>query len=190
MTLLDKAILFAVKAHEGMIRKDGTPYILHPLEAAAICGTLTRDPQILAASVLHDTVEDTDVTPEEILACFGERVAELVASETEDFFPALSPEDSWEIRKKQSLKKLAETDDSGIKILWLGDKLSNLRSFYRQWQIEGGRMWRRFHQKDPARQAWYYRSIAEALSGLKDSAAWQEYHFLVETIFEGVKSDE
>lgn len=191
MTLLENAILFAVKAHEGMLRKDKrTPYILHPLEAASICGTLTSDEQVLAASVLHDTVEDTAVTAEEILARFGERVAMLVASETEEPFSHLAPEASWQLRKESSLKALREARDPGVKILWLGDKLSNMRSFYRQWQAEGEAMWRHYHQKDPAAQAWYYRSIARALSDLQDSAAWQEYQHLVESIFQGVASDE
>lgn len=191
MNLLEEAICFAVRAHAGTLRKDGeTPYILHPMEAAAICGTLTADEAVLAAAVLHDTVEDTDVTPSEIRARFGERVAALVASETEDKYPQLPPEVSWQQRKAESLRELAATDDRGVKILWLGDKLSNMRSFYRQWQAEGAAMWRRYHQQNPARQAWYYRSIAKALEELKDTPAWQEYHFLTEAVFGEVRPDE
>ena len=58
--LLNRAILFAVRAHDGQRRKGGNiPYILHPLEAAAIAATLTEDEEVLAAAVLHDVVEDT-----------------------------------------------------------------------------------------------------------------------------------
>lgn len=190
MNLLEEAICFAVKAHEGMTRKDGaTPYILHPLEAAAICATMTRDQSIIAAAVLHDTIEDTAVTKEEIQAHFGDRVAELVASETEVEYPDLSPEISWPLRKEESLQRLQKTQDPSVKILWLSDKLSNLRSLYRQWLEQGPAMWTRYHQQDPASQAWYYSSIAQALSELKGTAAWQEYHVLLETIFEGVREN-
>lgn len=65
LTLLDRAIIFAAKAHAGAMRRDGhTPYILHCTEAAAIAATLTLDPEVLAAAVLHDVVEDTAVTQE------------------------------------------------------------------------------------------------------------------------------
>lgn len=83
--LLDKAIVFAINAHKGQFRK-GTdiPYILHPLEAATIVGTMTTDDEIIVGAVLHDVVEDTNTTIEEIRKLFGERVAEFVASESED----------------------------------------------------------------------------------------------------------
>ena len=79
--IFEKAVAFAMKAHEGQKRKDGSVYILHPLEDAAIVGTMTTDLEMLAAAVLHDTVEDTPVTAQDILDNFGERVAELVAHE-------------------------------------------------------------------------------------------------------------
>ena len=110
MDIFDKAVIFAVKAHSGALRKGtGTPYILHPLEVAAIAGTLTKDPEILAACVLHDTVEDTKTTMEDIVSAFGERVAKLVASETEDKRGDMPPSDSWQIRKEESLRELKES---------------------------------------------------------------------------------
>ena len=61
MDVFEKSVAFAIKAHEGQTRKkEGIPFILHPCEAAAIAGTLTNDRDILAAVMLHDTVEDTD----------------------------------------------------------------------------------------------------------------------------------
>ena len=65
-SLVDKAIIFAVKAHEGVPRRGRDfPYIVHPLEAMTIVATMTSEPELLAASVLHDVVEDTDFTVEE-----------------------------------------------------------------------------------------------------------------------------
>ena len=85
MDKLTLAIEFAAKAHDGMVRKkDKTPYILHPLEAATIVGTMTSDQDIISAAVLHDVVEDTEITIDEIEDLFGNRVRKLVESETED----------------------------------------------------------------------------------------------------------
>ena len=190
LDLFEEAVLFAVQAHSGMVRRrESMPYILHPLEVAAVIGSMSSDRELLAAGVLHDTVEDAGVTSEEIAERFGKRVAELVAAETEDKRPGQKEEDTWQIRKEESLQVLRETKDRDIKILWLGDKLSNMRSFYRSWLKDGDALWQSFHQKDPARQEWYYRTIAELLIELKDYPAWQEYNGLVNIVF-GNKEDE
>ena len=82
--LLDRAIIFAVRAHAGTERRGkGFPYIVHPMEAVEIVATMTADQELLAAAALHDTVEDTDITIEQIRAEFGDRVASLVAAESE-----------------------------------------------------------------------------------------------------------
>ena len=66
MELVSQAISFAVKVHDGMRRKKkNIPYILHPMEAAVIVGTMTEDQELIAAAVLHDVVEDAGVTIEE-----------------------------------------------------------------------------------------------------------------------------
>ena len=184
MDKVTKAIEFAAKAHDGMMRKkDKTPYILHPLEAAVIVGTMTADQDVISAAVLHDVVEDTEVTIEEIEEKFGKRVRKLVESETEDKRADLPPESTWEIRKEESLQELKNTEDVAILMLWLGDKLSNMRSFYRIWKNEGDSMWQSFNQKDPVQQKWYYSRIAELTSELKSYTAWQEYNELVKIVF-------
>ncbi len=187
MAILEEAVAFAARKHAGMVRKGRRiPYILHPMEAAVIAATMTGDEEILAAAVLHDTVEDTATAPEEIGRLFGPRVAALVASETEDKRPELPPAESWQIRKTEALEKLKAESDPGVKILWLSDKLSNMRAVYQAWQARGDAVWEDFHQNDPARQAWYYRSVAEALADLRDFPAWQEYNALVERVFAGI----
>ena len=66
-SLLDRAIIFAVRAHAGTERRGkGFPYIVHPMEAVEIVATMTRDQELLAAAALHDTVEDTDTTVEQM----------------------------------------------------------------------------------------------------------------------------
>ena len=183
--LLDDAIHFAAQAHAGQMRKmANTPYILHPLEVAVIISTMTDDENVMAAGLLHDTVEDCDVDPKEIKARFGPRVAALVQSETEDKLSERPAEETWMERKEESLLMLQHTKDRDVKILWLGDKLSNIRSFYREWLRQGDQMWQALHQKDPKMQGWYYRTIARYLKEeLSDTAAYREYVDLVERIF-------
>ena len=182
--LLDEAIRFAARAHAGQVRKmANTPYILHPMEVAVIISTMTDDENVMAAGLLHDTVEDCDVDPKEIKARFGARVAALVQSETEDKLSQRPPADTWMERKEESLLMLRHTKDRDVKILWLADKLSNIRSFYREHQKNGDAMWQNLHQKDPAMQGWYYKTIAEDISELRDTAAYQEYVDLVRRIF-------
>ena len=75
------------------------------------------------------------------------------------------------------------TEDIGIKMLYLGDKLSNLRSIYQGIKDQGERFWQYFNQKDPRKHFWYYRSIADAIQELSGSAAWQEFDWLIQEIF-------
>ena len=184
MELVSEAIAFAVKAHDGMRRKkSNAPYILHPMEAAVIVGTMTDDQNLIAAAALHDVVEDADVSIEEIEEKFGERVRGLVESETEDKRADLPPESTWRIRKEESLTVLKNTDDIGVLMVWLGDKLANMRSLYRDFKVEGDAMWQRFNQKDVNEQAWYYRSIAKLTEPLSDTSAWLEYKTLTGLVF-------
>ena len=154
MELVSEAIAFAVTAHDGMRRKKSeSPYILHPMEAAVIVGTMTDDQNLIAAAALHDVVEDANITIEEIEEGFGRRVRELVESETEDKRADLPPEETWRIRKEESLAVLKNTDDIAVLMVWLGDKLANMRAIYRDFKVEGEAMWQRFNQKDVNEQA-------------------------------------
>ena len=184
MELVSEAIAFAVKAHDGMRRKKSdAPYILHPMEAAVIVGTMTEDQNLIAAAALHDVVEDAGVTIGEIDEKFGKRVRELVESETEDKRADLPPESTWRVRKEESLEVLKNTEDIGVLMVWLGDKLANMRAIYRDFKVEGVAMWQRFNQKNASEQAWYYRSIAKLTERLSDTSAWLEYKTLTELVF-------
>ena len=184
MELVSEAVAFAVKAHDGMRRKNSdAPYILHPMEAAVIVGTMTDDQNLIAAAALHDVVEDANINIDEIEERFGRRVRELVESETEDKREDLPPESTWHIRKEESLAVLKSTDDIEVMIVWLGDKLANMRAIYRSYKAEGEAMWQRFNQKDIAEQAWYYHSIVKLTERLSDTLAWLEYKKLTELVF-------
>ena len=182
--LVTRAVIFAAEAHDGQVRK-GTdvPYIVHPREAAAIAAGLSDDPEVIAAAVLHDTVEDTGAAREQLEAEFGPRVAELVAAESEDKREDQKAEDTWQTRKQETIDHLLRCTDRDVKILALADKLANLRAIYRDYQAIGDKLWSRFNQNDPGMIAWYYRSFRETCSGLAGTAAYEEYAELLEKTF-------
>ena len=181
---LNRAIEFATQCHTGQVRKlSNTPYILHPMEVAVIIGTMTADEDVLIAGLLHDTVEDCGADPMLIREMFGPRVAALVQSETEEKLATRPAAETWIQRKEESLLLLRYTKDRDVKILWLADKLSNIRSFYREYQANGDGLWRCLNQKDPAKQHWYYQTVAEYLSELRDTAAYREFVTLIEAVF-------
>lgn len=184
MDILDQAIIFATNAHSGSVRK-GTPipYILHPLEAAAIVAAMTDDREVIAAAVLHDAVEDTDATLETIRQQFGQRIAELVGAESENKRTHLPAGSTWKLRKQETLNHLAATQDPAVRMIALGDKLSNMRAIHRDYLSMGDKLWDRFNQKDPAEHYWYYSGVCEALRGLSGFCAWQEYHELIDKTF-------
>ena len=181
--LLDRAIVFAVRAHAGTERRGkGFPYIVHPMEAMEIVATMTPDQELLAAAALHDTVEDTDVTVEQIRAEFGERIASLVAAESDAFVEGVSDEDSWHDRKKAAIERLAKAPHDA-KIVALGDKLSNMRAIARDYAVQGDALWNLFHAKDPKDHAWHYRGLADSLRELQDTFAFREFEDLINQVF-------
>ncbi|MBR6314601.1 MAG: bifunctional (p)ppGpp synthetase/guanosine-3',5'-bis(diphosphate) 3'-pyrophosphohydrolase [Clostridia bacterium] len=188
-SVLEQAIRFAVDAHAGQKRKDGSPFILHPLEDAAIVSTLTDDLEVIAAAVLHDTVEDTKTTLNDIMQTFGPRVHALVKGETENKRPALPPWETWKIRKEESLADLASADDPAIRILWLGDKLANMRALYRAHIAKGQAAFDRFNIHDPLAHKWYYGEILRLLEPLAATAAYKEYSTLYHAIFDEYKGE-
>lgn len=182
--MIDRAIMFAAAAHKGMFRK-GTkqPYIFHPLEVLSLVSMMTDDDEILCGAVLHDTVEDTAANLEDIKKEFGDRVAKLVGYETEDKRGNVNKEDTWVDRKKESIACLNNVDDIGAKMICLGDKVSNLRSFHLMQLQEGENMWNYFHMNDPKMHYWYYNEIRKSLEVLKDYSIYKEYEFLIDAIF-------
>ena len=182
-TLLDRAIVFAVKAHAGTERRGkGFPYIVHPMEAMEIVSTMTADQELLAAAALHDVVEDTPFTEEDIRAEFGDKIASLVAAESDTFEEGVSEEDSWHSRKRAAIERLAKASRDA-KIVALGDKLSNMRAIARDYSILGDKLWDIFHAKDPKDHEWHYRGLADSLRELEDTFAFREFERLINQVF-------
>ena len=179
-TFFDKAVKFAVEAHQGTERRGkGYPYIIHPMEAASIVASITNDQEMLAAAILHDTIEDTDVTIEQVREQFGDRVAELVQHETAPLDENLT----WREKKTAQIKQLANAPYD-CKVVALGDKLSNMRGIAWDYRKIGDEVWKLFHAPNGKTDVeWYYRSLGKALSELSDTLAYQEYVGLLEEVF-------
>ena len=183
-TLLDRAIVFAVRAHAGTERRGkGFPYIVHPLEAVEIVATMTADQELLAAAALHDTVEDTDVTVEQIRAEFGDRIASFVAAESDEPHQRPDSVENWHARKQAAIDRIARASHDA-KMVALGDKLSNMRAIARDYAVQGDALWNLFHAKDRKDHEWHYRGLADALSELRDTFAYKEFEQLINQVFD------
>lgn len=177
--MINKAIEFATKAHEGQFRK-GTkrPYIVHPIEVGDIVASMTKDEEIISAAILHDTIEDCqDVTEKVIQKEFGKRVAHFVAQESED------KSKSWEERKGTTIQHL-RCASKEVQMIGLADKLSNMRDIDRDYPVSGDELWKRFRMQSKEALAWYYKGIQESLNeNFEKEPAYQEYCRLVEKNF-------
>ena len=192
-SLLDRAVAFAAAAHAGAVRKStDIPYIVHPVEVMKIVCGLTPDEEVRAAAVLHDTLEDTSATKAQLIAEFGERVAALVCSESEDKREGTPEKQTWRVRKEETVAELS-CADRDAKIICLGDKLANMRDIARDHAAIGEKLWERFNAPEDGRGlsgkaaniGWYYRAVAEQLRGeLGDTDAWREIDELIRSVFE------
>ena len=154
----------------------------HPLETALITAMMTDDEELIAAALLHDTVEDAGVTYRELQEQFGVRVARLVAEESED------KSKSWLERKGCTLAHLKDADRD-TKLLTLADKLSNIRSMARDYILVGEGLWERFNVRQKELHAWYYTSMIELLRELDGMPEYQEYVELCRRVFGGSKGE-
>ena len=152
------------------------------MEAVAIVATMTSDQELLAAAALHDTVEDTDVTVEQIRAEFGERIASLVVAESDIKVSGVSEEESWHIRKQAAIDRLAAASRDA-KMVALGDKLSNMRAIARDYAVQGDTLWNLFRIKEREAHEWHYRGLADALRELQDTSVYKEFEQLINQVF-------
>jgi guanosine-3',5'-bis(diphosphate) 3'-pyrophosphohydrolase len=176
--MINKAIIFATNAHSNQFRKgSNTPYILHPLEAGIIVSQITCDEELICAAILHDVIEDTNITIEMLKKEFNKRIADIVLSESED------KSRSWKDRKSHTLESLKIEKSEEIGIVALGDKLSNIRAIHRDIQRIGDELWKVFNVTDKNEHKWYYRGLVDSLSYLYEYNEYQEFKSLVYEIF-------
>jgi (p)ppGpp synthase/HD superfamily hydrolase len=156
--LLDQAIEVATLAHRQQHRKGSDlPYIVHPLAVGMTLARANCDEEIIAAGILHDTVEDTDITLADIAEKFGVRVAAIVAGASEP-----DKTQPWQNRKAHTIAHLRDAS-MDVRMVVCADKLHNVRSIRRDLDRVGESVWDRF-SRGRADQAWYYHSIMESLA--------------------------
>lgn len=144
-----KAKQFAYEAHKGMKRKGkDTPFTHHLKLVNLYLESLTDDEEILAAGWLHDVIEDTPITLEELKKEFNRTVCRYVELETED--KSLP----WKDRKLKQINELKE-NNSKVILIAFADKMANLTEMDNDYQLEKEKLWKRFNRgKDE--QHWYY----------------------------------
>lgn len=125
--LLNRAYVFSMKAHGSQLRASGDPYFSHPIEVAGILTELHLDDETIATGILHDTIEDTVATPEDIQRLFGENVARLVDGVTK--LSRIEAQSESE-RAAENLRRfvLAMSDDIRVLLVKLADRLHNMRT--------------------------------------------------------------
>ena len=150
-----KAICFAAEAHQWQYKKGtGIPYVFHPISVGRILMENGCHHHVVTAGILHDVIEDTEVTPEELRMAFNEKVFKYVMAVTE-------PDKSlpWEERKAAYIEK-ARTASLRILQIILADKYDNLGHIRDDLASDGPGVWERF-SAPPDRIRWYYESLIE-----------------------------
>ncbi|MEH7273246.1 HD domain-containing protein [Neobacillus vireti] len=162
MNVIEKALQTASKCHEGQYRKNtDIPYITHPVSVGMMLLKAGYREEIIAAGILHDTVEDTQLALEEIEKEFGLKIARIVegCSEPDKTLP-------WKERKEHTIEYLKTASDE-VRAVVCADKLHNIRSIISDYEEVGEAVWKRFNA-GKEQQKWYYSNIVESL-GTKSS---------------------
>ncbi|MCF8000635.1 MAG: HD domain-containing protein [Halanaerobiales bacterium] len=179
--LIADAIEIAVKAHHGGTRKggDNLPYIIHPIEVALTLQKNEMSDAIIAAGLLHDTLEDTYITVDDLMDEFGEKITNLVIGASEELENRENT--SWEQRKEYTVKHLKNVD-LDIKYIACADKLSNIRSMIRDHDKIGDDLWERFN-RGYDKQKWYYENLVISLKELEDLNMYEQFKEAVYYLF-------
>ncbi len=157
---IENAIKKASVLHRNQERKkDGTPYISHLFSVAWILSNYSDDENVIVAGILHDTIEDTDYTPEELEEDFGVEVKEIVLGVTED-----KQIKDWQARKKEYLERL-ESDGLEALMVAAADKIHNLLSLKDSYEVYGNDLWEKFLAPSPEKYFWFH---GECLKILKE----------------------
>ncbi len=170
---IDKAISFAAKAHARQLRKTdpSLPYIYHPVSVGFILMRAGFDDDVVVSGILHDVVEDSGVTGEEIKSNFSEKVAEIVLAVSEN------KEDPWEKRKADYIEKVANSS-LGVRAVAVADKLHNVHNLIKL--LRDGKDLSIFFSRDKGTTIRHYKHFCESVR-----AAWS--HPIVDELMEAVE---
>jgi (p)ppGpp synthase/HD superfamily hydrolase len=177
MDVIEKALQVASKAHENQYRKNtDIPYIIHPVAVGMMLMKAGYDEDIIAAGILHDTVEDTSLTLGELESDFGAKIAGIVegCSEPDKSLP-------WKDRKEHTIEFLRSASEE-VRVVACADKLHNIRSIIKDYVQSGETVWDRFNA-DKEKQKWYYTNVLESLEHQSTFALLKELKTEVDRLF-------
>lgn len=177
---IQRALGHAIKLHDKQLRKGtAVPYSIHPVSLAMMLLEVNLHPNIITAALLHDVIEDTQWTIDDIEAHYNENIADLVHACTEQ-----NRSEKWEERKRLTIMKLSELSIDAKWII-LADKLHNLYSMYSQYESTGEAMWEHF-SRGPEKQKWYYgqlKSQFEQENAISVSKLFMNYCYYYDALF-------
>ena len=187
---ITKAFEFASKAHGKQKRRiNKAPYIIHPMDVAIILMKNHAPDEVVIAGLLHDTVEDTKTTIEDIEKNFGKEVSRLVKNVTEPaklkkkkIFP--KTQEIWEEKKTHTINFI-KTADKKTKMLSCADKLSNIRSMIEDEKTIKKKIWNNFHAPEE-KQKWYYESMLKSFASgenIKDEDMYKQFKKAVKKVY-------
>lgn len=180
MNIKEKAKEFAIMAHKGQVRKSDKekPMIIHPIDVANILEEYHFDDNVISAGYLHDVIEDTKYTKEDILKEFNEDILSLVLGDTE---PNKSL--SWEERKEHTINNI-KTLDIRHKSIVCADKISNLEDMRIIFEVKGKKDFSAF-KRGYEKQKWYYTEVYNSLieNEDKDREMFKRLKVLIDDVF-------
>jgi (p)ppGpp synthase/HD superfamily hydrolase len=156
--MIFRAIKYVAEVHEGHYRKGSKiPYIYHLTNVMKILHDYGCDQEVIIAGILHDAIEDTPATYEEIKRKFGRRVSDLVMSVTEN-----DKSLAWQVRKQEKIDYLRNCNEIDVFMITAADKFDNLRSICNDIKKIGNKIWDRFNAPHD-KKLWYYDEMLKIL---------------------------
>lgn len=177
MDLVQKALEFAINAHLGQKRKGNSkPYIVHPLGVALILAKVGADDQTIAAGLLHDTLEDTNIKKEELVREFGQEVTDIVNDVTEQ-----DKSLTWNVRKTQAINHIKDMGKKSL-LVKTADQINNLTSMLSTYEEEGLVIFNRFNAPLREQQKMEHKLIYTLRRKWRDNPLIKELEQLVKRL--------
>lgn len=173
MELYERALTIAEKAHKDQVRKhDGSPYIVHPRAVAEILQIHGFSEAVVAAGLVHDVLEDSEVTEAELRAELGDAVVDIVTAVSED------KQLQWEERKQQYVEEVVASGEA-VWAVSVADKIHNAKDLTAHYQVVGPALWQQFN-RGKEKKLWFERLLLSELKKVWRHPLLDEYERLVE----------